>query len=374
MQKETPQDINKLVSLTFDESPDIRKKAAEMLSKIEDPIAVFALMELTYDKDPEVKKMAQDFMDKKKSKEEEIMSFADVFSKPSKEISEEDMEKRKKKVLSPITQLFEKKLGKEKAKAARKKMMPAIEKAYMNAVGKKKKEGNGRKAIQEFLTTYLEAISSIEPVNPVEEGKEEPVVVPEPEETFSSEEEIGEIGRIEDAQKLVEEMESQEIIEHKEEESVHEIPDTMFKSAYEKMMLSDGDESIMKKEMKKMSKKINDELELAFKLAKKKFKDTKITNLIGLKNGMRNINTEILSVVDTENLEYTKGKKKKMLTRLLVMDQDENEAVVYLFDGRGSDVQDGMNIKIVKGHVKTFNFTGETAITITDRGNVDIIL
>jgi len=380
MPKETISDINKLVSLTFDESPKVRKQAAESLGKIDDPIAVFALMELSYDKDQEVKDLAQKILDKKQSKGEELMSFADVFSKPQEEIPEEDMEKRKKKVLSPITQLFEKKLGKQKAKAARKKMMPAIEKAYMKAVGKKKKEGNGRKAIQEFLTTYLEAISSIEPVNAIDEndvkevGKEDVIEESGPEEPEEIAEDIGEIGRVEDAQKLVEELESEDFTEEEEGFSFKELPDTMFKAAYERMMLSNGDETLMKREMKKMSKQINDELNLAFKLAKKKFKETKITNLTEIKNGIRNLNTDILEVTSAENFEYTKGKKKKVVTRLLVKDEDENEAIVYLFDGRGESIDEGVKIKVQKGQVKTFNFTGETAITVGNRGNVYIVL
>jgi len=42
-------DINKLVSLTFDENPEVRKKAAKSLGNLDDPAAVFALVELSYE-------------------------------------------------------------------------------------------------------------------------------------------------------------------------------------------------------------------------------------------------------------------------------------------------------------------------------------
>ena len=125
--------IHKLVSLTFDEDPKIRIGAATSLSKSDDPAAVFALMELSYDKDIEVKELAQKLLQEKKSSEQEVMSFAELFS--SRQIQDDfgsaESLTTKEKVLYPITQLFEKKLGKERADAVKKKMMPTIEKIYL---------------------------------------------------------------------------------------------------------------------------------------------------------------------------------------------------------------------------------------------------
>ena len=55
-------------------------------------------------------------------------------------------------------------------------------------------------------------------------------------------------------------------------------------------------------------------------------------------------------------------------------DADGNEGVIHLFDDRGLWLKQGMNIKIVKGYVKSFDFSGETAITVSKKGNVYIVL
>ena len=55
--------INKLVSLTFDERPEVRKQAAKSLGEINDPGAVFALVQLSFDKDPSVREIAQQYLD-----------------------------------------------------------------------------------------------------------------------------------------------------------------------------------------------------------------------------------------------------------------------------------------------------------------------
>ena len=53
---------------------------------------------------------------------------------------------------------------------------------------------------------------------------------------------------------------------------------------------------------------------------------------------------------------------------MVVGDDDDGEAVVYLFDGRGSWLVRGMKIKVLKGNVKSFGFSGETALTIGKKG------
>jgi hypothetical protein len=134
--QQTPPSLNKLVSLTFDESPRVRRDAARSLGELDDPAALFALVELSYDKDPGVKKIAQDILDLKKHSEKEVMSFAEIFSSEKKSepgTAAQDRD-RKDKVLAPITMLFERKLGKEKADRVRERMMPAIEKIYQKSV------------------------------------------------------------------------------------------------------------------------------------------------------------------------------------------------------------------------------------------------
>jgi len=398
-------DLSKLVSLTFDESPKIRIEAAESLGKLDDPAALFALVDLSYDKEPEVRKKAQEILDKKKKTEEEVMSFAEIFSRGKKKEKEKEKEKEKKKqeslskkekIMSPINNLFEKRLGKEKAEKVRLKMMPTIEKLYKKSGNRGRiNEEHGKEVIQEFLTNYLEAVSGVngdsETAIPQEQIEPEASVstkveVPETEvvETIAGDgtavEQLDEVGtnerKLDKVSSEIMDIEANDFAEMKEEENFEsDLPDTFFKKAYETMMLSDGDDDVMKGEMKRMIAQAQKDIKLAYKIAKDKFKQRKITDITKIKDGMRNINTDILTVVEVESMEYQKTKKQKAIAkRAIVADDEGNEGVLYLFDDRGEGLGPQMKIKIVKGYAKTFDFSGETALTISKKGNVYIVL
>ncbi|HIH22934.1 TPA: hypothetical protein HA238_04355 [Candidatus Micrarchaeota archaeon] len=406
MQSATAADIQKLVSLTFDESPKVRKDAAKSLSETDDPAAVFALIELSYDKDAGVKRAAQDILQKMKSTEAETMSFAELFSSRSKDQSPDTQvvdEEKKRRILSPIEQLFEKKLGKEKADVVKKRMMPTIEKVYFKSLGKQPltKENHddlNRQAMQEFLTSYLEAIAGIDAisgvqVHPVETPQsaqsvvspknpvQETLVVSEPVNVLDDdtvESELDSVGtqeqEIDKITSEVKKIETEEVEEQKEDATVEHLPQTFFKKAYETMMLSEGDDGIMKKELKRMLRETEHDAKMAFTLAKRKFKELKLTNITKIKDGMRNVNTDILDVKTVDHKQYPKGRTKETFTRVVVGDDDHGEAVVYMFDGRGSWLVRGMKIKVIKGNVKSFSFSGETALTVGKKGNVYIVL
>lgn len=381
-----PQSLNKLVSLTFDESPKVRREAARSLGALDDPAALFALVELSYDKDISVKTIAQNILDQKKRSEKEVMSFAEMFSSGKKEEAQagQPME-TKEKVLQPITMLFEKRLGKEKADRVRQKMMPAIEKIYMKTVEDREREPteeSGRQAMQEFLTSYLEAVSDVgemAPARPEAEEKRDAV----PAEFQVREELADDLGEVATKEKQFEmvarevgEIEAAEEVEEKKQDvTVQSMPDTVFKKAYDAMMLSEGDDEIMKREMERAVKNAKHDVKLAYTLARKRFKETNITHITKIRNGMRNVNTEDLLVKEAETSEYDKSKKvKDTVTRMVVNDEEGNEGVVYLFEGRGGQVKPGVKIRIVRGYVKTFEFSGETALTISKKGNVYIVL
>lgn len=400
--------INKLVSLTFDENPEVRKQAAKALGQIDDPAAVFALVELTYDKELSVREIAQQFLEKKKQTEPELMSFANIFSSTSKNEEKENETTpadAKEKMLRPITQIFEKRLGKEKAEFAKTKLMPSIEKVYQKAHqqqgSKKKNEESGRKVMQEFLTNYLEVMSDLDRIGgpgiarseitlqpthstPEQHKEAEPQQPPEAssvEEHAASDEisgELGQVGKSAELDRASEEfasLELRELEELKEREEIEHLPDTFFKKAYEAMMLSNGDEDIMTQEMNRMVEDARREIGLAFRMAKKRFKEQKITNITKIRDGMRNINTDILLVKNVDNAEYKKTKKTQAIyTRVIVNDEVGNEGVVYLFEDRGLALKAGMRIKLIKGQAKTFEFSGETALTIGKKGNVYIVL
>ncbi len=389
------ENLNRLISLTFDENPEVRIRAAESLEKLDDPGAVFALVELSYDKEPRVRKKAEDALGKKKKEEEEVLSFAELFSRGSKtgEKKEKMSLDTKEKLLSPISAMFERQLGKEKAERVKNKMMPTIERIYHKASkGKRTAEDSGRKVIQEFLTGYLEAISDINEENGFDTAHEavkaqmEQIPEVQAQETIAEEstasdgalelEEVGKQNVVDRISRDIQRIEDTEFIEIEGEKVVMDtLPNTFFKKAYETMMLSEGDEDVMKSEMHKMLKSAENDLKLAFRLAKKKFKEKKITNITKIKDGTKNINTDPLDVREVENIEYMKKRKEKAVaTRIVVNDESGNEGVVYLFDGRGTPVKPGMKIKIVRGQAKTFDFSGETGLTVGKRGDVYIIL
>ncbi|MFA6530462.1 MAG: HEAT repeat domain-containing protein [Candidatus Micrarchaeia archaeon] len=407
------QNIQRLISLTFDENPKVRKEAAKSLAEIDDPAALFAIMELSYDKDPSVKKIARDMMNKKKSSEREVMSFAEIFSAPTvklpepNEVPETNEEEKRRRILVPIEQLFERKLGKQRADAVRGKMMPTIEKIYSKVVNVKPSEAahTGKSAIQEFLTSYLEAISDIDAL--ASEGSNQETTVqrsildkaadllpqkrmPEPsnrsellreEKTMDDQEEVQATlevmgSRQGDAKEAAEEMrklESEEIDE--EQDPTAKLPSTFLKRAYETMMLTEGDEELMKREMRRMVKDVERDLKLAFQAAMKKYKETNLAHLTKLKSGMGLVNTEILLVKSVEKLSHNYKKGEVTYYRIIVSDDEQNEGVVYLMDRNGDWIRAGMNIKVLKGRVKSFDFSGETAISVSgNKGNIYIVV
>ena len=385
----TSLNISKLVSLTFDENPEVRKDVARKLGEIDDPAAKFALIELSFDKDSGVRETAQKFLDTKRVTEPELMSFATIFAAPKKEEKSQTQADVKEKVLRPITQIFERRLGKEKAEMVRSKMMPSIEKIYQKATSqhgtRRHEEEAGRKVIQEFLTDYLEVMSGLDSIAsgptppPMQHiGQATPEEPQRPEAGPDATGGLAVVGKEVDLDKIsleIASVENQDIEELKEMEEIEHLPDTFFKKAYETMMLSNGDEDIMQKERDNMIGDAAREIGLAFRLAKKKFKENKLTNITKIKNGMRNINTEVLTIKSADTNEYQKTKKvKDLATRIVVNDDGGNEGVVYIYEGRGAMLKQGMRIKVSGGGAKTLESSNETAIVIGKKGNVYIVL
>jgi hypothetical protein len=405
--------LNELVSLTFDASPQVRKQAAAELARYEDPAANFALLELTYDKDASVSTLARTLLDGKKVAQPELMSFAEVFKqggdeKPEEKRSVEEerrAETAREKMMRPLQQLMERKLGKEKAAAMKGRMLPTLEKIYMKAFGKNGQvnEQKGR-AVQEMLTDYLDVISGAEthvisdageakgqkPEIPEKGGKEnngkegkEPEAEGPPEDSTdgklglqsvgTKELDMGRAGR--EMEEISSELETPEAVEAQEVREEKEEKGSLFRLAYDTMLASEGDEDVMKKAMQNMVRNAEEEIKLAFKVAKGRHQQMNITHLTELKSEMRNVTTVPLLVKSVEQKEYQKSKKvKDNFTRLVVADDEGSEGVIYLFDNRGALVREGMRIKIEKGYAKTFAFSGETALSMTKKGSAYIIL
>lgn len=375
-------DLQRLISLTFDEDPEVRKGAAKSLEQTDDPGALFALLELTYDKEESVKETARKILEKKGSSRSELVPLSELLSyRPEEKDQEQEIElsDTKKKLLHPIELLFEKHLGKEKAEIVKRKMMPSLEKVYFRSKKAKIISSDERRvAVQEFLTNYLDAISDSHP------DREEEDTAPESklkcEDAVDSLEHLEQVSSGvsidgEKAESIIKEMESikEEYSEEKEHEKfLDNAPEGIFRKAYEIMMYSGGDIKLMKKEMRRMIKNTERDIKMAFYLAKEKFKENRITKLTDIKEKMRNIVTDDLTIISMEKVEFKKPRSSSFALRFLVTDPQENEGVLYLFDGKGEVLDKGMKIKVVKGYAKVIS--GETALTVGTGGNVYIVV
>ncbi|MFA5050394.1 MAG: HEAT repeat domain-containing protein [Candidatus Micrarchaeia archaeon] len=375
-------ELQKLISLTFDENPEVRKRAAKKLAELNDPGALFALVELTYDKDASVKETVKRILEKRKPSAEDLVPFSDLFSfkmdgSENKETNDLNLDKQKR-ILHPIEALFEKRLGKEKAEIVKRKMMPSLERVYLKATSKGNMEEtfekDRRNAVQEFLTTYIDAISDM-PGN----GKEnERMEAPHSIDSLENLDMVSASNSLEepDVKMILKEVEDSFGLEDNSDER-HEkflkgAEDSLFRKAYEIMMYSQGDSAIMKKEMKRMMKNAQRDIKLAFHLAREKFRENKITKLTEIKEKMRNITTDDLMVKSIEKIEFKKPRSSVMAYRVIVADPQENEGVIYLFDGKAELLQAGIKIKLLKAYSKVIN--GETSLTIGSAGNIYVVI
>ncbi|VVB97997.1 Uncharacterised protein [uncultured archaeon] len=397
--KEKEKEIQKLVSLTFDENPAVRKQAALTLASSDEPAATFALLELSYDKDESVKAAARDILSKKQPHDKDAISFSQIFGQPSEPepapvalTPEEDL--KKKKLLSPVEQIFEKRLGKAKAALVKDRMMATIEKIYLKAVDSDKGDNAQKreKSMQKMLTSYADVLSGLDKLmfddsrHLREEKMAEIQTIQETAQPPKDESPIlEEVGNRTDTSKIARDLselgadegEKEEIpnLDYGEEEKPEGADKSIFRKAYDLMMATDGDEEVMFQQSQKLVKHLQEEVDLAFKMAKQRFKAANITHLTELKDGMRNVNTDTLVVKGAETGEYQRTKTKKdTFIRMTANDAEGSEGIIYLFEGRGSEVQPGIKIKVVKGQVKTFKFSGETAMTIGPKGSVYIVL
>ncbi len=379
------QNLQKLISLTFDENPEVRKKAAKSISELDDPGAMFALLELSYDRDPSVKEVAQKILEEKQSKKpKEFIPLSELFSfrfdsgdeKNGK--TEEAKQSKKKKLLYPVERLFERRLGKEKAAIVKSKMMPTLEKVYLKAVYNKGKSGSydeRKEAVHEFLTTYLDAISDVSDVSAAPQTQ--PLECATAIDSLEALDHVSSGASLDSAKvdNILEEVETHGTGISEEEQKlqdINQLPNSLFKKAYEIMMYSGGDSKLMKTEMKRMIKTAEKDIKLAFQLAKQKFKENKITKLTDLKERMRNVVTDDLTIVSDERIEFKKPRSSTFASRFLVEDPQGNQGVLYLFNGRGDFLSKGLKIKIVKGYVKVIN--DETSMTIGSKGRVYIVV
>ena len=82
--------------------------------------------------------------------------------------------------------------------------------------------------------------------------------------------------------------------------------------------------------------------------------------------------TEFLLTIFSKNVHILKYSLNIDLCLLIL--SSLNFRLFNLFDNRGFGIKSNVKIKFVKGYVKTFDFSSETALTISSKGNVYIVL
>ncbi len=403
--KHVKSDLEKYISLTFDENPEVRKQAAEQLAKIDDPAATVALLDLCYDKDERVRKTAMTILKGRKAETNPSVDIYSLFQsslaknqndeKKEKTVTEEEQKQEKQDQKHELSKTEEDEILEQVAcqleklpnQDMRKKTMEKLRKIVALKVFKE------NKVMQEVLTPYLDVVASIDEVGDKEEKateqpKEQQKLVDElntaPDEEESNiihqigkHTDIEEIGYVssEDETKLSKELEEMSEVEEEEQQEEDFKSNSLLMMVYETMMLSDGDEKVMKQQKKKIEKRMKEEIELAFKLAKQRFKRRNITNLTEIKDGMKNINTPELEIKKVTVGTYKRTKKKEdVFTRLEVVDEEGNEGVVYILGKKHDFLKPGMRVVVKYGLAKTIPFSGETAITVAKKGDVYLIL
>ncbi len=381
----TPKELHRIISLTFDSDPKVRKEAALKLAEVDDPGASFALLELTYDKDREVAETAKRILEEKSKREPKLLSLAEIFERASK--ASKASKKKKEETISPnskvvehIEKLLQKSVGKERAKTLKDKLLSQIFKDSYKERAPTRKE-----VVQEVLFAYLEELGGVEEQNL---GSQTSLSREKREEEKSEEstkerlEEVGEAPLLEEVSSSFDNISSMRreleearddsyfTIEYKGEKLVF---DSSFKPVFEialKTFLETDDERIVKKQLENLKKFYSKQIELAFRIAKEKTKKRKMVSLNEIRDGMRRIFTDLLEVLEVKRISYPRTKTKKdVLVRVLVRDREGNIGVLYLLDGRGYNLSKGMRIRVENGKSKYFSFSGETAIVISGKSS-----
>lgn len=365
-----PSELHRLISLTFDSNPTVRRQAATELGTVDDPGAVFALIELSYDKNTDVAQTARSILQSKKSNEPKKLSFAELF-RTGKETEDEKKQTKEEQ----LEQILQKSLGKERAKKLKDKISPKVLDLDMEET--KEQDESKRIAMQQFLTAYLEELGvlglnqeKLDSLSPSDGSKKQD---PQLEQTLK--ETVGSgIGH--DAFLIGEDAEEVENERHFTLEYEGEkIPfnttmKSIFQIALETLMATDKEKS-MKDQIKQLKKTLSYQVDLAFKIAKEKISKKHVVNISEIRDGMRRIYTEPLLVEKVEVNEYMRTKTKKDLyTRLIVKDNEGNEGIIYLFKSRGTKIQKGTYVKLENARAKYFKFSGETALTVSNSGKV----
>ena len=434
--------IDRFVSQSYDESPEVRMQAAEELSKVtDDPRALLALIELSGDKDPSIADRAR--MAVSNIHDDGTAMSIEKFFDDEKTSKVEETNEAKEKLMPSIERLFQR-VDPLKAEKLRAKLMPSIEKmfskrsmqlrlsesqqaaltssqpqatvsssemkasrtdglfssstssgsggssdtSYSQASTSASSSGaSSQSAIERImhaagigsqqqaqqvqataatapltqrggLDHALSGIDKMMEIAPTEEEKERIT------EAFV---EIEKKAKEEDAEagpEAVSEMKTSFVLESKQD---------LFKKAFEIVSATPGmSEKMIRDEEKRFVDLFKNDIHAAFQMAWLKAKGPGLEKVSNLKMGMKNFSTRELVVVAATDIEYKKGRKTTPMRKFVVADHT-GSFPMYLPIVRGRGIMTGDIIKLEKGFVDFYEYTGEVGLSIMPRGKIIVM-
>ncbi|MFA5108892.1 MAG: hypothetical protein WC492_05195 [Candidatus Micrarchaeia archaeon] len=360
-------EIDKLVSLTFDENPKIRKKVVEDLSKhSQDPRALLALFELSSDKDAQISIIAKSALGSyKQTDAEAFTSLEKFFADTRREApeSQEELQTAQNRLMPSLEKLFSKNV-------VRDKLMPSLEKLFSHSSSSshqasQKNASDGELSSIEFVHSRKALLEQAEksvgiPVSmqAPEELREKRYVSSQTQTSFASKDKHPTQAQLDDAADfpLPEHLEN---IVHSPVASIPIMGDEIvsdlrqaednlpisrldyYKWAYTFAIKPGIKASDIKKEKLRLIKEIQQNIDVAFRLAVARAREEGIDSLSGLKPGMKKLTTLPLEVVDHQLVCIPKGKTKTIeLSRLLLSDGKQS-LPLYVAPSRAEGIRTG---------------------------------
>jgi hypothetical protein len=359
---EKKDNIDHLVSLTYDSDPEVRKKVARQLGGTTDPRAIFALLELLGDKEQSVQDVARASLANYKEEKEAINSLEKLFAERKERPATAPREEPtvvKQKLMPTIEKLFSH-MGERKAKRVRQKLMPSLEKlfAYKEEATDEKNPVMAIESIHQHggelpssqsatQPTNLEQMMRPKPETPQRTNLEE-IMRPRPEprqpepEGDNGGSEIESVDEREEEEGVGEEAREEE----KEPSHQHAMPD-YYSIAYSLATTPGVKPAQLNNERKRILDNFKKEVDLAFSLAQAKAKDEGLITFAGLKPGMKGLSFCEMTVTAVHEVEF--GKKKEHFCKVILSDgKKEVPAFVPVGRGRGINSGDRLALKDVK--------------------------
>ncbi len=382
--------IDKLVSLTYDSDPAVRKTAALELSKIDDPRSIFALLELSSDKNPEIKDLALASLGGFKGEKEAIVNLEKIFeARQEGQGLPQDMAEARQKMLPSIEKLFSNKDPLFKAR-----LLPSILAKYFssrplqtnappqtqptvpNLPAQPPKEGiaghsnlqSAQLGIEKIETDEVKmeaAVSqpsrSLSPKQQGEEAADFPLPEGMRQKTASP---IGEI------ESMMPEL-PKEFAEEDEALSLHPNRIDFYKWAYALAVDPKMTASKIRSEEKRLISQMKKDIVLAFRLAVARAKTTGIESLSGLKPGMKRVTTFPLLISDRHEAVIMSGKTATAQVRLALTD-GKHTVPLYIDTQRAIGISAGDHISLHDAKVDFFVETNELVFLLGKKGYITV--